>query len=369
MKAAAALVGLLWLGLLGAHALGASAQLPITTTVSVPSVSVPTVPIPTVPTPTLPTPTLPAPQPPNVTSPVPAPAPGQATSGVGTITSAVAGSATVGTASSLGGGSSSSPSRDSASSAGASRSSDSSNAQSRQASLKHFQSSRHWIATSGPKKRRITTLTFSLRRAARVIFIVKQVFPVCRTIGRFSVRGHAGVNRVRFAGRVGREQLGPGTYRISARTRGGQFVQRLILVVVDGGAPSREEFAAVRASNVCSATRGISSAAGVSTGTIASNLAAVGHIQRPQGQPSVGKGPSGDRGGVLGSTVEKTARAVRPLLVALLGLSILLLGLASLPAVAIADPRLNDMLTRHRPQIAGVGAAALVATAIAFLIG
>ena len=72
---------------------------------------------------------------------------------------------------------------------------------------------------------------------------------------------------------------------------------------------------------------------------------------------------------VLGSAVERTARAVRPFLVALLAGAILLLGLASLPRVAVPDPRLNDVLARHRAEIATVGVVALVAVAVAFLLG
>lgn len=49
--------------------------------------------------------------------------------------------------------------------------------------------------------------------------------------------------------------------------------------------------------------------------------------------------------------------------------AILLLRLASVPQVALADARVNDALARHQTESAGVGAAALVAVVIAFLIG
>ena len=41
-------------------------------------------------------------------------------------------------------------------------------------------------------------------------------------MGRFRVHGRAGLNRVRFSGRVGRRMLGPGTYRIRAFYRPGR---------------------------------------------------------------------------------------------------------------------------------------------------
>jgi hypothetical protein len=72
--------------------------------------------------------------------------------------------------------------------------------------------------------------------------------------------------------------------------------------------------------------------------------------------------------GILGSSIAKTARAVRPLLVALLGLAIVLLGVASLPREAVPDPRMHDLLARYRVEVAGLGVAALLAVALELLL-
>jgi hypothetical protein len=72
---------------------------------------------------------------------------------------------------------------------------------------------------------------------------------------------------------------------------------------------------------------------------------------------------------VLASVIEKTARAIQPVLVALLGAAIVLLGLASLPRMAFVEPRFGDALVRHRTEIASLGAVALLAVIIAFLGG
>jgi len=72
--------------------------------------------------------------------------------------------------------------------------------------------------------------------------------------------------------------------------------------------------------------------------------------------------------GVLATSIEKTARAIEPLLVALLAASILLLGLASLPREAMPGPRMHDALARHRLELAALGATALVVVALAFLL-
>ena len=241
----------------------------------------------------------------------------------------------------------------------------------------HFHSSRRWIGTSGPKGRRTTTFTFVLPRAGRVVFTVNQVSPACLGVGRFSVAGHAGLNRVRFAGRVQGRRLGPGTYKISARTASGRVVRRITLVVVGGSAPTSEELTSLRAANACrGGTRQAASAVAPAAtgGSTGSGAAPAQSLPRPLSHPQIeAAGVPAPRApnlhaGVLASSVQKTARAIRPLLVALLAISILLLGLASLPRVAVAEPRVNDLLARHRVEIAALGAMALFAVAIAFLL-
>jgi hypothetical protein len=138
-------------------------------------------------------------------------------------------------------------------------------------------------------------------------------------------------------------------------------VQQVTVVVVDGGAPSGDAIAAARAANVCAA----GSLASVSS-TGAANTGSVSSPGAPNEQSAVGANTHS--GGVLGSTVEKAVRALSPLLVALLALAIVLLGVASLPRLAFVESRANELLARHRLEIAGGGAVALVAVAIAFLL-
>ena len=49
-------------------------------------------------------------------------------------------------------------------------------------------------------------------------------------------------------------------------------------------------------------------------------------------------------------------------------LAIALLGMASLPRVAVPDSRVNYLLAQHRVELAGLGIAALVAVAVALLL-
>jgi hypothetical protein len=232
------------------------------------------------------------------------------------------------------------------------------------AHAEHFHSSRTWIGTTGSKRRRTTTLTFVLQQAGPVVFTVNQVSPACVGIGRFTVAGHAGLNRVPFAGVVHDRPLGPGTYRLSIRTASGAVVGRVTLVVVAGSAPSRDELRSMRTANTC---RGNTAAPGSSSTT-----AVTANLPRPPAQGGAdGLAPQVPdvHSGVLASSVEKTARAIQPLLIALLAASILLLGLASLPPGAVPEPRVHYALASHRLEIAALGAAALVAGAIVVLLG
>ena len=163
----------------------------------------------------------------------------------------------------------------------------------------------------------MTTLTFVLPRRSRVVLTVTQVAPVCRAVGHITVTGHQGLNRYRF----------------------------------NGFGFSLSPFLAV--------------------GTPSTGGSAPGSLESGAQQPETGGvAPHGPNlhSGVLGSTVEKTARAIRWFLVALLAVAIVLLTAASLPRVAVPDARINDLLARHRVELAGLGAVALAAVAVAFLL-
>jgi hypothetical protein len=246
----------------------------------------------------------------------------------------------------------------------------------RASGVRGVRSSRPYLVTKGPKKQRKIIISFVLSKGGRVHFVVTQVSPVCRVVGRFSVRGHAGRNRIPFAGRVHGRVLGPGTYTISVRRAGGRNLKRLRLVVFESGVPSRADVAAARASDVCRAMQGAATIGRTSTG--ASDLTSTedeeGQVlaegEEPSSATAIAMGPNTHSGEVLGASVaDRAARAIRPVLVALLALSIVLLGLAALPRTAVPDRRLNDLLARHRQEIAALGAMALVAVALVFLLG
>ena len=352
MRSVAAAAVLVGAGLVAGHALADTVPVPVPTV----SVPVPTVPVP-VPVPVPVTPMVPAPALPSPT------AGGSSSAHSAPMVFSSIGSAAATVGSILGG--STGPSSSGRSSAGSSGSSSGSRAERLQ--IKSLRSTRTWISTSGPKRRRDTTLTFVLPRDARVVLVVKQVSPTCRIAGQFSVQGHAGLNRVRFPGRAKHLQLGAGTYRISVRSPAGRLLRRVTIVVVEGGAPSSSELSSARAANVCTSTSSLASAGTAAGSTGASNTSlSVGHLSA-SGAPA--QGMSTHSGAVLGTSAAKVARAIQPLLVALLSLAIVLLGLASLPRMAVPESRTSDLLARHRLEIAGLGAAAFAVVVIGFLLG
>ena len=347
MRSVAAAAVLLGAGLVAGHALADTVPVPVPTV----SVPVPTVPVPV----------------PKVTVAVPAPVvPASTAGGNSSAPSAPTVASSVDSAAARVGsilGSSAGSSSSGPSSAGNSGSSSASRPERLQ--IESLRSSRTWISTSGPKRRRGTTLTFVRPRGARVVLVVKQVSPTCRIAGQFSVQGHAGLNRVRFSGRAKHLQLEAGTYRISARTPGGRLLRRVTIVVVEGGTPSSSEVSSARAANVCTPASSQASAAAGSTGASNTSLS-VGH---PSASGVPAQGTNTHSGAVLGTSVAKAARAIQPLLVALLALAIVLLALASLPRMALPESRTSDLLARHRIEIAGLGAAAFAAVVIGFLLG
>ena len=369
MRAAAATILLLGAGLLTGRALGETvpAALVPTVTVSTPTVTTPiTVSTPSITVP-ISVPTLPAPPvttttPVKIPDPIPAPRVPTATTGSAPVGSSSAGPSAPGSSSSPTGssaaGSSSSPAS-SASSAGSVSAGPGFNGP----GVERIRSSRQWISTTGPKSRRVVTLTFRLSHAGRLFFVVQQVAPSCRTVEHFSVRGHAGRNRSRFPAPASRLRLVPGTYRISAQTRRGLLVQVVTIVVVDHGKPSHDEIAAARAANACSA------AGDVAAGKSSTGAASTSRLAASQRGTGVREGTNVRPGGVLGTSLVRAARALEPLLLGLLGLAIALLGIAALPRLAATGSAANEYLERHRIAIAGLGATALAAGVIMFLAG
>jgi hypothetical protein len=208
---------------------------------------------------------------------------------------------------------------------------------------------RDWISTRGPKNQRRTNLVFVLGRPAVVEFVVVQLAPRCRRLGRFRVHGHQGVNRIRVGRRIGRRRLTPGTYRFVARTLpGGRRVADTRLVVVQDA--SRTAIRTARHADNCSR------AASRSNRSTQEPIDQVTAAPAGAGRPSKDTQPT-RHGGVRGAKFAKRAFSAAddaPVGVyVLLGLAIALLGAAA--ALPKAAPT-----RRSAPLIAGLSGAGIL---------
>lgn len=227
--------------------------------------------------------------------------------------------------------------------------------------------------------RPVTTLSFSLPAPRRVRFLVRG--RNCRAVGRFTVRGRKGVNRVRFSGRIGKRTLPQGTYTIVPDVRGSRASRRAIAVFVGprGGARLLRGRKARAASTACTSAVGASgtaSAAAEGTSGVAGEQQSSGAVAGVQRIERVT--PTGER----------TARATRfsgppwvsvpylsssspwlhtAVLTAVL-LATLLLLVAAVPPSALAESRVTEALARWRAHVAAVGASSLLAAAVIFLL-
>jgi hypothetical protein len=211
-------------------------------------------------------------------------------------------------------------------------------------------------------------LVFRLGKAAPVEFVVVQVAPDCRRIGRFRVPGHSGVNRVRFRGRVGGRALGPGTYRIKARTlpRGRAVVDTQFVVVMH---PERRVIASARGADACGSKQGWQSfAIPLSASALGKPKAAAAHARVKA--PSHGR-PSRAHG-VLGARFAKDAvgafKSIPSLLYVLLGVAIGLLAVSALPSRVAPTRRTALLLALHRGAVALTGTALLIAVLVAVTV-
>jgi hypothetical protein len=71
------------------------------------------------------------------------------------------------------------------------------------------------FSTRGPKAQRGTVIRFRLRKPGEVVLVVRAEGSACTVVGRKRVRGHTGLNRVPFNGRVNGRPLAAGRYTVT----------------------------------------------------------------------------------------------------------------------------------------------------------
>jgi hypothetical protein len=102
------------------------------------------------------------------------------------------------------------------------------------------------------RKKGGTTVVFRLSRPAVLEITVARVYPTCKRVGTFTVRAHAGTNRIRFRGRLRGRALPAGSYRLVVRARGARRDVAAIPIVIARGPVSAKALRKARSAIVCS---------------------------------------------------------------------------------------------------------------------
>jgi hypothetical protein len=220
------------------------------------------------------------------------------------------------------------------------------------------------------------------------VFEVRQLSPECRSAGLLRVHGRAGVNRIRFSGRVGGRMLAPGTYELRARFRPSVHVR---VAILPRHAPAKTVATRLRTSTCAAAPAGTAS----STGTAVVATATTGGPPPSPSSGDAGTGAEDRASGVAGAEADADREASPPagpdhpgrgflpalptpdgalgtLLLALLitgiGASMLLLGAAALPDTVGRRERLTTVVADRRLELALAGTATLLVVTIAYLL-
>lgn len=215
-------------------------------------------------------------------------------------------------------------------------------------------------------------------------FTVVRVYPTCERIGSFRVHARAGVNRVKFRGRLQGRPLAEGTYRLLVRGRGAGVDAAVRLVVVREPL-SRGDLRRARNANVCGLTGaatetvigGSSRSGGVATPvgavlgvSVADRGSGAAHEEDAAKGPLAAAGPISRGAKTLGTRFARTiddARPIHPFVWAVLALAILLLALAAVPPGTLVSARAQAIAYR-RLEVAVAGTAALAIAFFMYLI-
>jgi hypothetical protein len=218
---------------------------------------------------------------------------------------------------------------------------------------------RPFLSLHGSKARRVAILVFRLRHAARVRFTVVEVFPLCRVVGSFTVRGHAGTNRFRFNGRVHGTRLELGTYQIGLHSKRGRLL-RVTIAILDAPVASPSALATARQRNVCGSMGAFTSLTGLSF----PGSTLLPPIDARSAPDELSRAGSTSSHRVLGVDVAAPRNVVKeigknPIAIVALGLAALLLAMAAVPHTAMPGTRAADLLARERTSLVFAGAVAL----------
>ena len=143
-------------------------------------------------------------------------------------------------------------------------------------------------------------ISFRLKRAGKVLLVVRSAAGACEVLGRKRVAGVKGMNRVRFTGRVHGRPLAPGRYMIDVVVVRGRSHKRVGRVAVEIVRPGRHLTKAQRVAPV-----GVACTAPGSSPSLPAAAVDPRAVGRGGGDESAAgeasKADGGSRGSVLGA--------------------------------------------------------------------
>ncbi len=193
---------------------------------------------------------------------------------------------------------------------------------------------------------------------------MRQLAPVCRRVGSYPFAARAGVNPLRLPRRVAGRHVAAGTYGLVGRTRSGRRVFDVVARVTRGRG-SRLEARELQHRPACVAALD-TAVVGAATG-VGGSATARSASGRPVG---LSARPAADHRRAPGSPLVRAVSltdapaTLRPLLYALLALSIGLLAVAAAPQAVLPAGPTAALVARHRAYLAACGIWLLAVVAV-----
>ena len=190
--------------------------------------------------------------------------------------------------------------------------------------------------------------------------LVRQLSPLCRKLGTFTYAAKRGTNAVRLPKRIGKHAIGAGTYAVVGRTKAGRrlfaVVTRLDRHLKLLRARRLSSAATCTQTETLSVSTSLSSLASVTPPTAsAGDASASGAPFKPPAIAS--SSPKHHTSSPIVRAVELTGapEPLRPLLFALLAVSIGLLAVAAAPQTVLPAGPAAAVIARRRGWIAAAG--------------
>jgi hypothetical protein len=195
---------------------------------------------------------------------------------------------------------------------------------------------------------------FRLDRAGHVLVSVRELAPVCRTLGAYRLKAHKGSNTLHLPKRIKR----PGSYELIGRVHGHK------LFTVHARVAHGRRVLLGATTSVCAAA----STAAIPFASIVSERPApqlhVKHAATRSALPPIASPPHRSSPLVRAVSLKDAPASVRPLLFALLALAILLLTTAAAPQRVLPAGRTAAVIATRRGYLAAAGIALLVVVAV-----